>query len=119
MSNPSTHYFNAAIMKLFYHFLVFVFVSLLLIACANIFTSDRNVKTMNNEPQGLKHEHNNKRDGSVKNQVKNDPYIITSFNYKNLLKGKRWTDNQCEDNGNFYLKNIQMVIREFSHYKRY
>ncbi|MEN0052760.1 MAG: hypothetical protein AAGC65_03790 [Mucilaginibacter sp.] len=82
-------------MKLFYHFLIFVFVSLLLIACANLFTTDRE-KELNQVPSGSKHSHSSRLDSSVKTDKQNNtPYIITSFNYKNFLKGRRWTDKQC------------------------
>jgi hypothetical protein len=82
-------------MKLFYHFLIFVFASLVLIACANIFTTDSDTKNLNHEPSGLKHGHSNRSDSSAKADKRNNPYVITSFNYKKLLKTKRWTDKQC------------------------
>jgi hypothetical protein len=103
-------------MKLFYHFLVFVFVSLLLIACANIFTTDHKVKALNNEPSVLKRK-GSKPDVSVKADSKNSPYILAGFNYKNILKGKRWMDNQCDYKNNFYIKNIQLVISHFGQHR--
>jgi len=103
-------------MKLFYHFLVFVFVSLLLIACANIFTTDHKEKALNNEPSVLKRK-GNKPDVSVKASPPNSPYILASFNYKNILKGKRWMDNQCDYKNNFYIKNIQLVISHLGQHK--
>jgi hypothetical protein len=103
-------------MKLFYHFLVFVFVSLLLIACANIFTTDHKVKALNSEPSVLKRK-GNEPDVSAKAGSKNGPYILAGFNYKNILKGKRWIDNQCDYKNNFYIKNIQLVISHFGQHR--
>jgi len=82
-------------MKLFYHFLIFVFASLILVACANIFTTNPETKTLNHEPSEVKHNHNNQSDSAGQANKRDSPYVITSLNYRSLLKGKRWTDNQC------------------------
>jgi hypothetical protein len=82
-------------MKLFYHFLIFVFASLILIACANIFNSDSETRNSNHAPSALKHGSNSRIDSSAKSAKQNNPYVITTVSYKRLLKTKRWTDRQC------------------------
>ena len=103
-------------MKLFYHFLIFVFVSLVLVACAKIFTSDNEIKTFNNKPSEIKQEHNNQPDSIAQTDLKQDFSIITNFNYKSLLKTKRWADNQSNYNSVFYIKNVQMAINRLGQY---
>jgi hypothetical protein len=63
-------------MKLFYHFLIFVFVSLLLIACASIFTNDDEEKTLNTKPSGLEHNRNDRFDDSVATNPLKSPFIL-------------------------------------------
>jgi len=75
-------------MKLFYHFLIFVFVSLMLVACAKIFTSDSEIKSFNNQPSEVKQEHNDQPGSAAPVDVKKGTFTITDFNYKNLLKTK-------------------------------
>lgn len=103
-------------MKLFYHFLIFVFVSLMLIACAKIFTSDSEIKSFNNQPSEVKQEHNDQSDSVALVDVKKGDFTITNFNYKNLLKTKRWADNQSVYNNVFYIKNVQMAINRLGRY---
>jgi len=103
-------------MKLFYHFLIFVFVSLMLVACAKIFTSDSEIKSFNNQPSGIKQEHSDQPDSAAPADVKEGAFTITDFNYKNLLKTKRWADNQSVYNNVFYIKNVQMAINRLGRY---
>jgi len=103
-------------MKLFYHFLIFVFVSLMLVACAKIFTSDSEIKSFNNQPSEVKQEHNDQPGSAAPADVKEGTFTITDFNYKNLLKTKRWADNQCDYNSVFYIKNVQMAINRLGRY---
>ena len=63
-------------MKLFYHFLIFVFVSLLLIACAHLFTTDDEGKTFNNKPSGSEHNRNEQFDDSVATNTLNSPFAL-------------------------------------------
>ncbi|SDP80329.1 hypothetical protein SAMN05428975_2857 [Mucilaginibacter sp. OK268] len=103
-------------MKLFYHFLIFVFVSLILVACAKIFTSDTEIKSSNIQPSEVKQQQDVRPDSAVQADLKKDFFTITNFNYKNLLKTKRWADNQCDYNGVFYIKNVQMAINRLGRY---
>jgi hypothetical protein len=106
----STKRYKAITMKLFYHFLIFVFASLVLVACARIFTSDSEAKVFNTIPADSKQEY--KPDSVEKTNVKKDLFTITNFDYKNILKTKRWTDNQCNYNSIFYIRNVQMAINQ-------
>nr|MBB6148656.1 hypothetical protein [Mucilaginibacter sp. SP1R1] len=91
-------------MKLFYHFLIFVFVSLLLVACANIFNTDN--KIQNDGPSWLEHSFNqNDSDSSIKVNGKNSPYVRAGLNDE-LLKGKALINDQFNYTYNIYLKNI-------------
>jgi hypothetical protein len=63
-------------MKLFYHFLIFVFVSLLLVACANIFTNNDEGKTLNIRPSGFEYNHNDQFNDSVEAIPLNSPSIL-------------------------------------------
>ncbi|MDN5287832.1 MAG: hypothetical protein JWR38_4106 [Mucilaginibacter sp.] len=63
-------------MKLFYHFLIFVFVSLLLVACAHMFSNDDEGKTLNNRPSGLEHNRNDQFDDSVATNPLTSPFIL-------------------------------------------
>lgn len=107
------------IMKLFYHFLIFVFVSLVLVACAQIFSSDDEIKSYNNQPSEIKQQDNqniNQPDSTAQADLKKDFFTTTNFNYRNLLKKRRWTDNQCDYNSVFYIKNVQMAINHLGRY---
>lgn len=95
-------------MKLFYHFLVFVFVSLLLVACANIFTTDSKT-SFSNKPSGLNHD--NHSDNSLKEPTAN---VAERFKYKRFLKGRRWTDNQCYYQDILHFKSIQLAIHQIA-----
>lgn len=106
-------------MKLFYHFLIFVFVSLVLVACAQIFSSDDEMKSFNNQPSEIKQQENqggNRPDSTAQVDLKKDFFTITNFNYSNLLKKRRWIDNQCVYNSVFYIKNVQMAINQLGRY---
>jgi len=103
-------------MKLFYHFLIFVFVSLILVACAKIFTSDTEIKLFNIQPSEVKQQQDVQPDNAVQADLKKDFFTITNFTYKNLLKTKRWADNQCDYNSVFYIKNVQMAINCLGQY---
>ncbi|MEZ2334514.1 hypothetical protein AB6735_02730 [Mucilaginibacter sp. RCC_168] len=103
-------------MKLFYHFLIFVFVSLALVACAKIFTSDSEIKTFNNLPSEIKYQDNNQPDSVAQTDLKKNFSMISGFSYKSLLKTKRWADNQYNYNSVFYIKNVQMVINRLGQY---
>jgi|GEM_PF-6842388 len=103
-------------MKLFYHFLILVFVSLILVACARIFTSDSEIKTFNSQPSEIKQQQDHQADSVAQVDLKGDFPTITNFDYRSLLKTKRWTDNQCGFNSVFYIKNVQMVMNHLSRY---
>lgn len=95
-------------MKLFYHFLIFVFVSLVLVACANLFAHDGEGKM----PAGFEQEEQFDDSVGTVNQT-HGPYTLASINYQSLLKGKRWTDNKCYYMNNFCLQNVQTAITYF------
>lgn len=103
-------------MKLFYHFLIFVFVSLVLVACAKIFTSDSEIKSFNSPPPEIEQQLDHQPDSAAQAALKKDFSTITNFNIKNLLKTKRWTDNQCDYNSVFYIKNVQMAVNRLGQY---
>jgi len=100
-------------MKLFYHFLIFVFVSLLLVACANIFTTNSKAP-FSDKPSGLNRDNSNHADGLQRTKGERTADIAESFNYRSLLKARRWTDNQCYYKDVFGFKNIQTAIRQIA-----
>jgi hypothetical protein len=108
------HFVKAATMKLFYHFLIFVFVSLILVACANLFANDGEGRIFDNQPSDLKQKQNDQFDDSVEAaSPAPSPYALASINYQHLLKEKDNAENKCYYMDNFYLQNIQMLIGHF------
>jgi hypothetical protein len=103
-------------MKLFYHFLIFVFVSLILVACAKIFTSDSEIKSFNSPPSEIEQQLDHQPDSATQANLKKDFPTISKFSVKGLLKTKRWTDNQCDYNSVFYIKNVQLAINRLGLY---
>jgi hypothetical protein len=61
-------------MKLFYHFLIFVFVSLVLVVCARIFTTDSENETAKNGSPVLKRDSINQIDYFITATFENSPY---------------------------------------------
>src|SRR5476651_1381569 len=101
-------------MKLFYHFLFFVFTSLILVACANIFASDTQSKSKIDEfPAPESNSFESKDDSTI--AINNSDVVAFTFN--NLKVSTPLYTSLIQDNAmNFayqkftYVNNVQIDI---------
>jgi cytochrome oxidase Cu insertion factor (SCO1/SenC/PrrC family) len=102
-------------MKLFYHFLFFVFASIILLACANMFASDSQKSSQADEFPSP--EPGNTALGDVAlNATPDNPFTLTSFknNAPIISVSNCVEDKNCACKKNSYLSSFQMAINHFS-----
>ncbi|SDD81732.1 hypothetical protein SAMN05216464_102667 [Mucilaginibacter pineti] len=103
-------------MKLFYHFLIFVFVSLVLLACANVFNSDGRMDDTNIEPSTSENSKNIKQpNDSVAEAGKSSRAMLTSFKYNNLFDNSQVAEKDCSCKKHRNpINDLQMAILHFN-----
>ena len=117
-----TFYLNQAFdntpkpMKLFYHFLIFVFVSLVLLACANVFNSDGKMGDANNEPSTSENSQNiQPPNDSVAEAGKGGRSMLTSFKYNSLFDNGETAEKNCTCKKHRNpMNDLQMAILHFN-----
>jgi hypothetical protein len=110
-------------MKLFYHFLFFVFTSLILVACANIFASDTQSKSKIDEfPAPESNNFESKDDSTI--AINNSDAF--AFTVNNLKVSTPLYTGLIQDNAmNFayqkftYVNNVQTALNYFGALKKF
>lgn len=108
-------------MKLFYHFLFFVFASLILLACANMFNSDGKTGTSNNQPSKSEQSQNTQQaNDSIAAAEEGNPYMLASFKYIDIFNNATDDEKDCVcKKHSSKLNDFQMAIMHFSKYKKF
>ncbi len=103
-------------MKLFYHFLIFVFASLVLLACANLFASDKQSQSQTDEFPAADHAFDGQVDDSTVAGNSGSPFVLTALK-SNAHKylGYGFDKAPYFAGKNFlYLSNFQVGINQFA-----
>ena len=109
-------------MKLFYHFLFFVFTSLILVACANIFASDTQSKLKIDEFPAPESNNFESKDDSTISITNSDAFAFTVN--KSKVSPSLYTSLIQDNQMNFayqkfaYVNNVQIALNYFGALKK-